>query len=165
MRSSFFHSYYPDLSEYVNIHNRSNQPLSNVFNIGWISNNHTFTKGPVESDFINKLKLLHDKNGTLLYRSIRICTYCYELENNNPNIDETNIEMDLDLFGFTSMAKEIWVPDLTSGIIYASPALIVHYVIHHQYQPPECYVNAVLQYDVNSDWDAYTVSDKLCFPK
>ena len=37
---------------------------------------------------------------------------------------------------------DIYVPG--EDVVYVAPSLILHYIQHHQYQPPSCFVEAVL---------------------
>jgi hypothetical protein len=39
-------------------------------------------------------------------------------------------------------SSDILVPD--AKVVYCAPSLILHYVRHHKYQPPECFCAAVL---------------------
>jgi hypothetical protein len=39
-------------------------------------------------------------------------------------------------------SSEIWVPG--DKVVYRAPSLILHYIHHHKYQPPECFCAAAL---------------------
>lgn len=39
-------------------------------------------------------------------------------------------------------SADIWVPGVDA--VYNAPNLIVHYIRHHRYRPPECFCAAVL---------------------
>jgi hypothetical protein len=39
-------------------------------------------------------------------------------------------------------SSEIWVPG--DKAVYCAPSLILHYIRHHKYQPPECFCTTVL---------------------
>lgn len=56
---------------------------------------------------------------------------------------------------------EIWLPSITKEIIYASPTLMYHYIEKHHYLPPQDYIDSVIAFDLNSDWDGAEMLKKL----
>lgn len=47
---------------------------------------------------------------------------------------------------------EIWLPG-RDDIVYASPALIIHYVTEHQYRPPPEFILAVMNDEARHNWN------------
>ncbi|WP_147322767.1 hypothetical protein [Emticicia sp. C21] len=45
---------------------------------------------------------------------------------------------------------EIWIPSISSNLIYASPTLIYHYIDKHHYLPPANYMESLMSFDLNS---------------
>ncbi|RDY26486.1 hypothetical protein [Lachnotalea glycerini] len=121
---------YDDLSKYIYF----DREESNIFNIGWIEDN-SFNRGKVKEEFITRLweYIKYPVNvGRSLYKNeyldnkIDTYTACY----NGYQI----------LLG----AAEIRVMNLKKGVVYAAPNLIIHYILNHQYVPPEEFIEAVM---------------------
>lgn len=106
----------------------------NLLAVGWLSKDHSFTKGPVEAGIIPRVRFL----GPDAPRSAQVCELC----NSEP-------------VPVTSPA--LFVPG--DGVMYVAPALLRHYVRKHGYQPPSEFLEALKKYpalDLRSDFiDAY----------
>jgi hypothetical protein len=127
-------AYYPDLTpfEYYPGEER-------MLNIGWLSAGQPFRRGPVPLAFAHELRLLaeHPVN---LTRGHHVCEFC---------------EPPGDLIAAFPPYKEVWEMfrsgngeihvRASSGTVYCAPTLVLHYVAEHQYQPPEEFIEAVIQ--------------------
>ena len=58
---------------------------------------------------------------------------------------------------------EIWIPGHNEKI-YASPALIIHYIEEHDYCPPEEFMMAAMDESAFPDWQAEVTFQKLTTP-
>lgn len=119
-------TYIPDLSAY----NYSTFPRDpKLLAIGWLDSSAPFSRGPVDTEFVNKLRRLA-KNPVNLCRGYHYCQFCER----NPN--------DRFLEHHPRGNGEIRVPGV-NGIVYACPVLISHYIEKHQYRPPDEFLEAV----------------------
>ena len=87
-----------------------------------------------------------------LMRGIHQCSLCpIERGSFLPLKDQPSISVGghLDLLGHW----ELWIPG-SGGKVFASPALVIHYVDAHRYRPPEEYIAAVMNDKVRSQWNA-----------
>jgi len=66
-------AYFPDLSPYT--YGGGNHP--GIVHVGWLDNVHSYEKGTVSSNLVDKLRLLA-KNPVELYRGFHICELCSE---------------------------------------------------------------------------------------
>jgi hypothetical protein len=53
---------------------------------------------------------------------------------------------------------EIWVPSQTRNVIFAAPTLIYHYCEAHEYCPPDEFVDAVMEFELSSNWSGVAES-------
>ena len=54
---------------------------------------------------------------------------------------------------------ELWLPG-PGDTVFASPALIIHYVDAHEYRPPEEYIAAVMHDDAMRNWNGEVEFEK-----
>ena len=141
--------YYADLSSYQYGLDR---PLPEVLNVGWLDHAEPYTVGPVPNLFSERLRLWFKSSRVNQMRGIHQCNLCHNRRSILLPIDENP--------SFESEGKtlflgnwEIWVP-LTEQIIFASPALIIHYVESHGYRPPSEFVSAVMADYSQNNWKA-----------
>lgn len=109
-------------------------------NIGWLSASEKIVVGETSFEFQAKLyKLCLDDHLVKIMRGFHECEFCGfswdEWGKNHPNYGENAKWMSIG-------NGEIRV--IGNSAIYAAPALIYHYVIQHQYQPPQEFVDAVM---------------------
>ena len=110
-------SYYKDLTPY-NYHHYSEKE----FNVGWLQEGYEFDKGDVPEGFLEKLKKYSDHR-MLQTKGWQSCHFCEENEHSS---DEIRIVSN-------------------SGIYYACPMMIIHYVEAHNYLPPQEFIDAVME--------------------
>ena len=145
--------YYADLTPYE--YNLP-RPLGNVFNIGWLDDKHPFPKGKVSKTFIEQIIRSLRFLTVNRMRGVHVCEICF-----------LNGEIGQDQRIYSSEDKtimlgssELWFPG-KHGAIYAAPNLILHYIQKHQYVPPPEFIDAVLEYNWESCWDAVQERNKL----
>lgn len=119
-------TYIPDLSAY----NYSTFPRDpKLLAIGWLDSSALFSRGPIDTDFINKLRRLA-RNRVNLCRGYHYCQFCERdpkgrfLEHHPRGNGEIHVAG-------------------VNGITYACPVLISHYIEKHQYRPPDEFLEAV----------------------
>lgn len=120
--------YIPDLSPYQFL----KQPRCVA--VGWLDGAHPFEQGEVSQAFVERLWAFCKRrvNGLLGKHG---CDFCPPSKIHHP-----------DTFGEDWMhlgTAEIRVFG-NDTIVYAAPNLIYHYVVKHQYRPPEEFIQAVL---------------------
>jgi len=110
-------TYFPDLSPYSYDGNEKD-----TVNIGWLHYDHPIQRGDTPSEFQERLKTFCQKAGYYnLMHGYHECEFC----------------------GKESGNGEIRI--FTKPKIYAAPVMVYHYVKVHDYQPPEEFIQAVLQ--------------------
>lgn len=103
-----------------------------VLNIGWLSSSHPFNRGKTSREFQQALASLC-QNPVFLHRGFHRCEFCASRTGWWP-------------FKRQEPARgsgQIRVLD-EQGHWYAAPTLTHHYVVTHGYQPPEIFVQTVL---------------------
>lgn len=129
--------YRPDMEAYVDLFSVAHPQ---VLTIGWLAKDKPFTKGKIETELTEKLKLLTKSKATAnFYRGNPYCRLC-----------DADFRPDAGL-------GEIWIP-YTDKMVFAAPTYIYHYVDAHKYLPPQKFIDAVMQVDMNSDWNGELVS-------
>lgn len=124
-------TYYADLTPYS--YEENEDPGETLLNVGWLSRDYDYPKGEAPEKLIDSLAKLAEKK-TNMYRGMHFCELCPSFEEARRN----------NFRGKTFIGSgEIRVPG-RKGITYAAPAMIVHYVEMHSYLPPEEFIDAVL---------------------
>lgn len=124
-------AYFKDLSI-----NKIDKNLSyTIINIGWIDNMHEFNKGKVTDEFLISL-----------WEYIKVPINRTRGIYHNVLLDGKNKTFVVKYQGYNIIlgSAEIRVIDTENKIIYASPNLILHYIVNHQYLPPQCFIEAVI---------------------
>ncbi|TKW62509.1 MAG: hypothetical protein DI616_20515 [Paracoccus denitrificans] len=116
---------YDDMTEYR--YKKSEGEVTSK-NIGWLGRDSRFRTGIAPIDFVQRLEVLSciRFNAT---RGISDCPLCGERPIKNSS-------------GQVLGSAEIKVPSDQER--YSSPNLILHFVVRHNYLPPENYISAVL---------------------
>ncbi len=133
-------AYYADLTpyRYGPIKDTGGVP---VVNVGWLSRGEPFATGPVPSPFFLRLRrFCRDEYIVALYRGFHACELC-GLDDAAWFAQRTATAADGHHWAAIGDGEMRAVGD---GVIYAAPALVLHYVEVHAYQPPEAFVEAVL---------------------
>ena len=129
-------AYFPDLTPFAYDQRAELDPK--VLNVGWLSSEEDFPRGPVPELFTATLVRLA-QSPINLYKGSHSCEFCP-----GPVFKKTESgRVSMERIPGTGGNGEIHVPGL-NGITYIAPALIDHYVTVHQYLPPQEFVDAVL---------------------
>jgi adenosylhomocysteine nucleosidase len=122
-------TYIPDLTPYNYGPFEKDVPDLNLLAIGWLDKSVPYTKGSVEPDLLLGLQRLaaNPVNRTRGYHS---CQYC--MASGMKSFDEYTPRGNGELHVIGE-----------SGIIYAAPVLICHYIESHEYKPPDEFLEAV----------------------
>lgn len=117
--------YQPDLAQ--------TGPLKSV---GYLSRNRDYPKGETSDSAFDRLSLL----------ATRPLYSCAGHHNCDLGLCGSGVpHLELKWRGMTIprwCSTDILVPDRT--LVYIAPALILHYIRAHRYQPPACFIDAVL---------------------
>lgn len=127
--------YIEDLGEY-----RYNDRfvLPGVRGVGWLTLGRTFSLGETAPRIIQKLSWLAAMKPVNQTRGFHRCAFCAQGE---IPVAAEGVERFLG-------SAEIWVPGKDE--LFASPDLIVHYVLDHRYSPPESFLDAVENVDLGA---------------
>jgi hypothetical protein len=134
-------AYFPDLAPYAYGH--SAHP--GVVHVGWLDDSHPFPKGPVESRLIKKMKLLKEKP-VELYRGTHLCELCVAPPDLEKTIMPNRIVIDPNCSWSQWAAQRSGNGEIrvsSSGVTFAAPVLIVHYIEEHCYLPPAQFLKAI----------------------
>jgi len=128
-------AYYHDFTPYQYGHT---EPHPDVVNIGWLSSEQPYSRAPPNEDLVAALRQL-TASPVNLYRGSHLCEFCPT----PPTVpSKSGIPM-LGPFPGTTGNGEIRVQG-KGRVTYVAPVLILHYVIEHQYSPPQEFIDAVL---------------------
>lgn len=126
--------YFQDLSDYCYVDREERDEQFPSLNIGWLARSHEYRTGAAEEQLLDEL-LISSRFSENTMRGVHDCEFC-DIE--SPLRVATNVEP-----GFVDMGTgEIRIEGQT-GIMYAAPTLISHYVDAHQYLPPREFIEAV----------------------
>ena len=117
-------TFYADLTPYTYLPNR---PAA--LNVGWLDKGHPYIKGQMPTELLQKLRTLAVTNRINQTRGFHDCNLCENLSIN------TVINTEFDGRSYRLGSAEIWVTSPT-GVSYAAPNLIIHYIEIHSYLPP-----------------------------
>ena len=127
-------TYFKDLTPYT--YTQVDQSL----NIGWLSVSEEYVIGETSLEFKEKLRqFCLDENVIKIMRGFQECEFC--------GLSSTDWARTHPSYGENSKWMSIGDGEIRvigDGVIYAAPALIYHYIVEHQYQPPQEFIDAVL---------------------
>lgn len=118
-------SFFPDLTPYTYFHSDDDPP--GTVNVGWLDAAHPYPTGRTSKAFRAKLAKLCERR-VKQTRGRFHCPFCKGLERDR-----------------AASSAEMRVPG--NGRVYAAPLLVHHYVVAHDYWPPDEFVAAVLAWD------------------
>lgn len=130
--------YYKDLSPYeysADAAETGGRAGSGAFllNVGWLAERHEFPRGDVPEGFVEALPEMAEDTVNV-YRGMHFCDFCPTFQEARKNVRFRHVFIG---------RGEVHVRG-GEGRVYAAPALVVHYVADHGYQPPREFVDAVL---------------------
>jgi hypothetical protein len=112
--------FFQDMSPYVYL---CDEPLPNVYNVGWLDTDHPFPRGTVSERFLSNLQQ-HCKTLVRHTRGPFPCPFC----------DWTGL--------IECGSAEVWIKG-KENVVFAAPSLIYHYITSHGYRPPQEFIDAV----------------------
>lgn len=124
--------YFPDLSPYPrSILEAALNPIS----VGWLAKSHIYAHGAVSEKF-KQLLFEFCLNSVCKTRGFHNCEFCIPRSELPILIQQGD--------------REIWLGSAEIRVVYgekvyAAPNLIYHYIIAHNYNPPEEFIEAVLK--------------------
>lgn len=131
--------YFADLTPYS--YHGHHEPES--LNVGWLDNAHAYPRGPVPSGFVERLVEIC-RRPAKQHRGFHVCEFCdLGPEPASSNQAALNAQYERQKAAGVLSSTEIRVTG-RDGRVYASPALICHYVVTHSYQPPQEFIEAVM---------------------
>jgi hypothetical protein len=137
-------SYFSDLTPYVYCgcpHNTTHScglGSGPALNVGWLDRDHHFAEGAVPQPFREGLLALCVTQPWHETRGWCHCDLCFAAGNRTYPIEVETPEGALALGD-----AEIVVVD-RSGTQYIAPNMIYHYVVGHDYRPPEVFIRALM---------------------
>jgi hypothetical protein len=106
-----------------------------AYNAGWLDESVPFPTGPTPTAFHQKLlAYCRPQYAVRHYRGVQTCPFCAG--------PEAVVQVGSGDEQITLGNGEIRV--IGSDVVYAAPTLIYHYVVDHDYRPPQAFVEAVL---------------------
>jgi hypothetical protein len=98
-------------------------------NIGWLDDEHEFRKGEVNPIILRNLYAIKASMPSFMtMRGEHRCELCG----------------DGDVRHYGNGEIRVIEPD---GTTYACPSMITHYIADHGYMPPDCFLDAVMEYN------------------
>lgn len=131
-------TYYKDLTPYEYF--ARHEPLKSMpLNIGWLSIGMPFDRGETSQAFRDRLlEFCSDAFVVHIARGFHQCEFC-----NRPDWYSSQNNIYGEQAHWASIGDgEIRVLGKTA--VYAAPALVYHYVVEHDYKPPDEFIEAVL---------------------
>jgi len=131
-------TYYPDLSRY----DYSDWPgMPEMKNVGWLDSAHPFPRGSTPKEFKAKL--------------FDLCFQYAMATSGYHNCDFCPRRKDAGALKVRRKWRSIWLGTaeihvIYRGTTYAAPNMIYHYVVDHDYRPPEEFVEAVINTDTRN---------------
>lgn len=128
--------YLPDLSTYPFLESKDNIVFKAV---GWLDVNHNFTQGSVTNEFMACLWGFC-QTPMIVSMGFHDCDLCNKF-NYGYGVYAKREDMQIRL-GSTIVAVFDGFSDYT---VYVAPDMIYHYILEHQYLPPQQFVDSILK--------------------
>ena len=147
--------YFDDLSQYQYMQKPLELSDHPILCVGWLDANKQFSKGNVSEEFLDRIWVFccHPVLYTLGFHQ---CPFCKE-PSFGIHVRRGDKETDLG-------SAEIWILG-QNGIIYAAPDLIYHYIVGHDYQPPDEFIQAVIQSPLPGSEDYERITHQPGWPR
>ncbi|MCM1214563.1 MAG: hypothetical protein NC331_03545 [Lachnospiraceae bacterium] len=112
-------------------------------NVGWLEKGHPFSTGSVPEEFMEKL-WKYFRYPVQVCRGYHVCDLCENPEKGVPVIAFKRQKREAGYYEIRAWGKD--------GTVYAAPSLIFHYILQHEYRPPQEFMDAVMDSaDASSD--------------
>ena len=141
-----------DLETYSN---RIPFDLPDVKTVGWLSAEHEYSMGEVSTELQEKLWMCVKQRTERfdlhvnVVRGVHPCNLCGE---------EIRCSDRTTVLGMS----EVWIP--TENKWFAAPSLVAHYIAHHAYQPPQEFLYALKDLDMESRQNAQRAFEDIVRP-
>ena len=120
--------YHPDLSPHIYV-----DPGENVLNVGWLDSHHEYSKGSVPLDFLERLQWYCQESVFLTF-GFHVCEFCGK-----------DFGVEMLILGKKRKLGSAEIRVIGQKAIYAAPDMIYHYIVDHQYRPPDEFILAVIE--------------------
>lgn len=144
-------TYFADLSRCAYFDREERRRLIAV---GWLSDQEPYAKGPVSPEFVDKLfDLIETIWDPVQFRGYHECEFC----------GRGNFKM-TDEKGRCARGighTNLFVPTGHPRWLFAAPSMILHYVVDHEYSPPETFQKAVLACPRTRDVEYFRTMEQL----
>ena len=134
--------YFRDLSKY-DYHNQFNEE---AINVGWLGQPHSFETGEVSEEFLERL-WAYLRYPVRIFRGFHTCEFCKTNKYDCLRVKYKGEERKVGYYEIRVFSKD--------GKVYAAPSMILHYIMEHNYMPPEEFINAVIEAGDISNEDYY----------
>ena len=125
-------TYFQDLSIYSY---RRCSLVTQDLNVGWLDKEHEFTQGQCPSEVVdNLLEQLQQGKVYNLCRGFHRCNIC---DSQGKLIHRYEYK------GYQFVGNGEFHVRISASQFYVAPVLILHYIIEHNYLPPEDFIKAV----------------------
>jgi hypothetical protein len=128
--------------------------IPEVLTVGWLEPEHDYPRGTVSTQIVEKIKgiIVEKTTADPIVNQMRVahrCNFC--------KAEPEDISFPKSPF---MGSTEIWIPG-KKGKIYAAPNMIYHYIKDHNYLPPQEFLDAVMDFDLNTEFDGQALRDAL----
>lgn len=132
-------AYFQDLTPYAYY---VDPPGVASLNVGWLSQSMPFSQGETSQAFKDRLfQFCLDEYVVHIARGFHVCELCSKVS------EEQWYAESQGRYGEKTQWLNIGDGEIRvigKSAIYAAPTLIYHYVVEHQYKPPDAFIEAVL---------------------
>lgn len=125
-------TYFPDLAPCKYFSDSDSDKLRAV---GWLDGTHPFPTAPIDGDLVLRLFVLAERPWEpRMFMGYHLCEICEQ-----PGKYLTTAAYQSRRL--TVGAHNLFIPG--DGVIYAAPTMILHYILAHEYRPPDEFAKAV----------------------
>lgn len=108
---------------------------ANAVAVGWLSQEHDYPRGRVPSGFVNRLRHFA-RFHVIEHRGFHFS----DLHENRNKVGDISAQTD----NGVRLGSRVFCAFSNDQAVYAAPDLIIHYVVEHLYQPPQEFVDAIM---------------------
>ncbi len=138
-------THFLDLTPYSYLQEEQEHPL----NVGWLDSNHEYRKGATSREFIEKLAWVCVHATVYRTPGIHKCSLCAPMDF---GFHMVSLEREKHILG----SAEVRVKGQKAA--YAAPDLVLHYVVAHEYLPPDDFIAGVLMLEVKLAHDHWSLT-------
>lgn len=113
-----------------------------LLSVGWLCKAQDFSKGTPPEDFISRLTDLlvwpvQDPFTSYVMFGHHACDLC--------PLERQSLKQRVGSRSIAVGRRNLFVPKPRSELVYVAPSTIIHYILEHDYLPPEEFQNAVMK--------------------